>query len=58
MGFIVVIVGVIYGLYIGVVYFLGLLGGWLVDCLIGGKNVVWYGGIIIFVGYVVFVIDL
>lgn len=50
--------GVIYGLYIGVVYFLGLFGGWLVDCLIGGKWVVWYGGIIIFVGYIVFVIDL
>ena len=58
LGFTVATAGAIYGLYTGAVYFLGLPGGWLADRLIGGKNAVWYGGIIIFAGHVVLAIDL
>jgi len=58
LGLTVATAGAIYGLYTGAVYFLGLPGGWLADRLIGGKQAVWYGGIIIFAGHVVLAIDL
>jgi POT family proton-dependent oligopeptide transporter len=58
LGLTVATAGAIYGLYTGAVYFLGLPGGWLADRLIGGKQAVWYGGLIIFAGHVVLAIDL
>ncbi len=58
LGFTVATAGAIYGLYTGAVYFLGLPGGWLADRLIGGKQAVWYGGLIIFAGHIVLAIDL
>ena len=57
LGLTVATAGAIYGLYTGAVYFLGLPGGWLADRLIGGKQAVWYGGLI-FAGHVVLAIDL
>ncbi|WP_137167851.1 peptide MFS transporter [Salinimonas lutimaris] len=46
----------IYGLYTGAVYFMGLFGGWLADRLFGGRDAVWYGGIIIMSGHIVLAI--
>lgn len=41
----------IYGLYTMFVYLLALPGGWLADKLIGLRNAIWYGGIIIAAGH-------
>jgi len=46
----------IYGLYTGMVYFMGLPGGWISDRLIGGQQAVWYGGIIIMLGHIILAI--
>lgn len=46
----------IYGLYTGMVYFMGLPGGWLSDRLLGGQKAVWYGGIVIMIGHIVLAI--
>ncbi len=46
----------IYGLYTGMVYFMGLPGGWLADRLLGGQKAVWYGGIVIMIGHIILAI--
>ncbi len=46
----------IYGLYTGMVYFMGLPGGWIADRLIGSQRAVWYGGVIIMCGHIVLAI--
>ena len=43
--------GAIYGLYTMGVYLFALPGGWVADRLIGLKQSVWYGGIIITLGH-------
>jgi len=53
MGITVASAAAIYGVYTGMVYFMGLPGGWLADRLFGGQKAVWYGGIIIFLGHVI-----
>jgi POT family proton-dependent oligopeptide transporter len=42
--------GAIYGLYTGAVYLFGLPGGWIADRLIGQRNAIFWGGVIITVG--------
>ncbi len=42
--------GAIYGLYTGAVYLGCVPGGWIADRLIGQRNAVFWGGIIIAVG--------
>jgi len=42
--------GAIYGLYTGAVYLFGLPGGWIADRLIGQRNAIFWGGIIIMAG--------
>lgn len=42
--------GAIYGLYAGAVYLGSLPGGWIADRLIGQRNAVFWGGIIIMIG--------
>jgi proton-dependent oligopeptide transporter, POT family len=42
--------GAIYGLYTGAVYLFGLPGGWMADRLIGQRNAIFWGGIIITAG--------
>jgi len=44
------IAGAIYGLYTGAVYLFGLPGGWIADRLIGQRNAIFWGGIIITLG--------
>lgn len=43
--------GAIYGLYTGAVYLASLPGGWIADRLIGLRNAVFYGGLIITAGH-------
>jgi len=42
--------GAVYGLYAGAVYLFSLPGGWIADRLIGQRQSVWYGGILISLG--------
>ena len=42
--------GAIYGIYAGAVYLFSLPGGWIADRLIGQRQSVWYGGILISLG--------
>lgn len=42
--------GAIYGLYTGAVFLGSLPGGWIADRLIGQRNAVFYGGIVIMLG--------
>jgi POT family proton-dependent oligopeptide transporter len=42
--------GAIYGLYTGGVYLFSLPGGWIADRLIGQRNAVFWGGVIIMIG--------
>ncbi|MGH8441653.1 MAG: peptide MFS transporter [Nevskiaceae bacterium] len=42
--------GAIYGLYTGAVYLFSLPGGWIADRLIGQRNAVFWGGVIIMIG--------
>jgi POT family proton-dependent oligopeptide transporter len=42
--------GAIYGLYTGAVYLFSLPGGWVADRLIGQRNAVFWGGVIIMIG--------
>ena len=42
--------GAIYGLYTGTVYLFSLPGGWIADRLLGQRQSVWYGGILITAG--------
>lgn len=41
----------IYGMYTGAVYLACLPGGWIADRLLGQRQAVWYGGIIITLGH-------
>ena len=41
----------IYGIYVGMVYFLAVPGGWLADNLLGHQRAVFYGAIIIALGH-------
>lgn len=43
--------GAIYGLYTATVYLMSLPGGWIADRLIGQRNAVFWGGVIISAGY-------
>ncbi len=43
--------GIIYGLFLAMVYLLSLPGGWLADNILGQRKAVLYGGIIIAIGY-------
>ena len=40
----------VYGLYTALVYLLALPGGWLADRIVGQRNAVFYGGVLIAVG--------
>src|SRR5687768_13499522 len=42
--------GAIYGLYTGAVFLGSLPGGWIADRLIGQRNAVFWGGVIIMIG--------
>lgn len=42
--------GAIYGVYAGAVYLFSLPGGWIADRLIGQRQSIWYGGILIALG--------
>ena len=42
--------GAIYGLYTGFVYLMALPGGWFGDRMVGAKNAVFYGGLLIAAG--------
>ncbi|MFC1575760.1 peptide MFS transporter, partial [Gemmatimonadota bacterium] len=42
--------GAIYGLYTGGVYLMALPGGWVADRLVGARNAVFYGGVLIAAG--------
>ena len=41
----------IYGIYVGMVYFLAVPGGWLADNLLGHQRAVFYGAVIIALGH-------
>jgi POT family proton-dependent oligopeptide transporter len=41
----------IYGFYTSAVYFMGIPGGWIADRLLGQRNAVLYGGILIALGH-------
>lgn len=41
----------IYGLYVGLIYLMALPGGWIADRMIGQKNAIFYGGIVIAAGH-------
>ena len=43
--------GAIYGLYVATVYMMSLPGGWIADRFLGLRRTVFYGGILIAVGY-------
>jgi proton-dependent oligopeptide transporter, POT family len=42
--------GAIYGIYAGAVYLFCLPGGWIADRLIGQRQCIWYGGMLISLG--------
>ena len=44
--------GDVYGLFLGIVYFFPLLGGWLGDKILGQITSVWVGAILMITGYV------
>src|SRR5258707_9635467 len=41
----------IYGFYTAAVFFMGIPGGWIADRLLGQRNAVLYGGILIVMGH-------
>ncbi len=41
----------IYGIYTAAVYLVSLPGGWIADRLLGAKQSIWYGGIVIMLGH-------
>jgi POT family proton-dependent oligopeptide transporter len=47
----------IYGFYTSAVYFMGIPGGWVADRLLGQRNAVLYGGILIAMGHYSMAID-
>ena len=44
--------GVIYGAYVGLVYFTALPGGWLADRFLGQRRATLYGGVLIMLGHI------
>jgi POT family proton-dependent oligopeptide transporter len=44
--------GIIYGTYVGMVYFTALPGGWLADRFLGQRRATLYGGVLIMLGHV------
>ena len=46
----------VYGLYVSSVYLLTLPGGWLADNLLGQRKAIWWGGLIIMIGYAILAI--
>lgn len=56
-GFSFVWVFFIYGFYIGVCYFILMIGGYLIDCFLGRWKVIIIGGIIMVIGnFILFVL--
>src|SRR5690554_1625073 len=51
LGFETAKAGAVYGLYTALVYLLALPGGWFADKIVGPRNAVLYGGIIISAGH-------
>ena len=51
LGFDTAVAGAVYGLYTSMVYLTTLPGGWLADRLIGQRNAVFYGGVLIASGH-------
>src|SRR5205807_8219857 len=47
----------IYGFYTAAVFFMGIPGGWVADRLLGQRNAVLYGGILIAMGHYSLAID-
>lgn len=50
MGFDVAKAAAIYGMYTAMAYMMGMPGGWIADKIIGQRNAVFYGGILISAG--------
>jgi len=44
--------GIIYGAYVGLVYFTALPGGWLADRFLGQRRATLYGGVLIMLGHI------
>ena len=44
--------GIIYGTYVGLVYFTALPGGWLADRFLGQRRATLYGGVLIMLGHI------
>ncbi|MGH7516030.1 MAG: peptide MFS transporter [Gemmatimonadales bacterium] len=44
--------GIIYGSYVGLVYFTALPGGWLADRFLGQRRATLYGGVLIMLGHI------
>src|SRR5512134_480275 len=44
--------GIIYGTYVGMVYFTALPGGWLADRFLGQRRATLYGGVLIMLGHI------
>jgi POT family proton-dependent oligopeptide transporter len=51
LGFDTAVAGAVYGLYTSMVYLTTLPGGWVADRLIGQRNAVFYGGVLIASGH-------
>ncbi len=51
LGFDTAVAGAVYGLYTSMVYLMTLPGGWVADRLIGQRNAVFYGGVLIATGH-------
>jgi POT family proton-dependent oligopeptide transporter len=52
LGFDTAKAGIIYGTYVGMVYFTALPGGWLADRFLGQRRATLYGGVLIMLGHV------
>lgn len=50
MGFDVAKAAAVYGLYTAMAFMMGMPGGWIADKIIGQRNAVFYGGILISIG--------
>jgi len=51
LGFSTAKAGIVYGIFLAMVYLLSLPGGWLADNILGQQRAVLYGGIIIAIGW-------
>jgi POT family proton-dependent oligopeptide transporter len=50
--------GIIYGTYVGLVYFTALPGGWLADHFLGQRRATLYGGVLIMLGHICLAVPL